>query len=98
MPSRAPFRLALLLALPLTLAACAETIKEPVYQIEYESRMANVYATYPPDLTRAEAEAQGKVIYMVESTKRLVPCDGSRTDCFAKLDNMQDRISALGAD
>ncbi len=98
MPSRAPTRLAALLALPLALAACAETTKDPVYQIEYASRMANVYATYPPDLTRAEAEAQGRVIYMVESTKRLVPCDGSRDDCYAKLVNMQDRISALGVD
>lgn len=78
------------------LAACAETTKEPVYQLEFESRPVDVFATYPPTLTRAEAEAQGRVIYMVESSKRLVPCDGSRDDCTAKLVNMEDRISALG--
>lgn len=82
----------------LALAACAETQKEPVYQLQFESRDVDVFATYPPELSRDEAEAQDRVIYMVASSKRLVPCDGSRVDCMAKLRNMEDRISALGTD
>jgi hypothetical protein len=89
-------RLAVLCVLPLALSACAATTKERAYQIAFQDRMANVYATYPRDLTRSQAEARGRVIYMVESTKRPVPCDGTRDDCYAKLANMEDRISSLG--
>lgn len=86
-------RIAALAAPAMALAACIETDRQTLYELEFNGVAYPVVARYPAGTSLEQARANGTADIGLVTKGYTYPCDGSREDCQRELDLYIERAN-----